>query len=189
MSNPVTILTDTISQIQSKINSLEISINDPQFEDNKVKEQICEINKYNDKLIPVNNMLYYASTAQPVLLPMYTATKSLSGIMKQFKIACTNYDTKREEALDQLKPYISQLRESLNTVQRLIDSNKDIINSAYEKTTSLSQYIPKLTQQEVQVGASNYKRSKRRISRRRISKKRISKRKTIKKKSKKNRRR
>ena len=186
MSN---LITDTISQIQSKINSLETSINDPQSEDNKVKEQICEINKYNDKLIPVNNMLYYASTAQPVLLPMYTATKSLSGIMKQFKIACTNYDTKREEALDQLKPYISQLRENLSTVQRLIDSNKETIDSIYNKTTSFNQYMPNLTQQEVQVGASNYRRKSRRQRSKRKQSNRLSKRKSIKKKSKKNRRR
>lgn len=182
MSN---LITESIDKININLDSIESK---EQSVDN-VKEQICNICSYNKRLNQSYSMLYYATIVQPELAPVLAATKSLSKILEQFCNACADYDNNKTVVLDQLKPYISQLRESLNTVQELINKNKKYIDSAYEKTTSLSQYMPKLTQQEVQVGASNYKRSKSRRQRSKRKQNRLSKRKTIKKKSKKNRRR
>jgi hypothetical protein len=188
MSNPINLITDSIDKININLDLIESNINNPNSVDN-VKDQICNICSYNEKLDQFNSMLQYAIIVQPELAQVLAATKSLTEILKQFCNACADYDTKREEALDQLKPYISQLRENLSTVQRLIDSNKETIDSIYNKTTSFNQYMPNLTQQEVQVGASNYKRKSRRQRSKRKQSNRLSKRKSIKKKSKKNRRR
>lgn len=189
MSNPINLITDSIDKINNNLDSIESNINNPSPVDN-VKDQICDICFYNKRLNQFNSMLQYAIIVQPELTPVLAATKSLTEILKQFCNACADYDNNKQIVLDKLKPYISQLRESLNTVQTRIDSNKDIINSMYNKTTSLSQYIPKLTQPGLAAAAGGYKRRKRSRSKRRPSRKsRLSKRKSIKKKSKKNRRR
>jgi flagellar biosynthesis/type III secretory pathway chaperone len=212
MSNPINLITESIDKININLDLIESK---EQSVDN-VKEQICNICSYNERLNQFNRMLYYATIVQPELAPVLAATKSLSKILEKFCNACANYENNKQIVLDKLKPYISQLRESLSTVQKLINENKKYIDSAYEKTKNVNNYF-KLPYQQVkpveesvalesvepivepvalEPAAGGYKRrqrsrsrSKRRISRRRISKKRISKRKSIKKKSKKNRRR
>ena len=207
--NPLTILTNTISDIQDKINSLETSINNKN--DTTVKDQICAIGKYNDTLAPINTTVYTISFTQPWLSPVYSALNSVVKQIKKFSEACTMYDTNKEEALGQLKPYITKLKGKLTEVQNLIDNNKEKLDNAYatyEKAKSMfkstgSQVasapvapepepvpeVPAVPAVPVAVPAvpvGGYKRSKRR---RQKSRKSRSRRKSIKKKSKKNRRR
>jgi peptidoglycan hydrolase CwlO-like protein len=216
--NPLTILTNTISDIQNKIASLETSINNG---DNKVKEQICAIGKYNDTLAPINTTVYTISFTQLWLSPVYRALNSVVDQIKKFSEACTMYDTNKEAALGQLNPYITVLKDKLTEVQNLIDNNKKKIDDAYatyEKAKSMfkstgSQVasapvepepepepepvpevaaVPAVPVPAVPVGG--YKRSKRSSKRsrqksRKSRRSRRSRRKSIKKKSKKNRRR
>ena len=208
--NPLTILTNTISDIQNKIASLETSINNG---DDTVKDQICAIGKYNDTLAPINTTVYTISFTQPWLSPVYSALNSVVKQIKKFSEACTMYDTNKEEALGQLNPYITVLKDKLTEVQNLIDNNKKKIDDAYatyEKAKSMfkstgSQVASAPVEPEpepvpevaavpaVPVAAGGYKRSKRSSKRRRQKSRksrrsRLSKRKSIKKKSKKNRR-
>ena len=205
--NPLTILTNTISDIQNKIDSLETSINNG---DDTVKDQICAIGKYNDTLAPINTTVYTISFTQLWLSPVYSALNSVVKQIKKFSEACTMYDTNKEEALGQLNPYITVLKDKLTEVQNLIDNNKKKIDDAYatyEKAKSMfkstgSQVAsapvapapvasaPVEPEPEpVLVPAGGYKRSKRRRQKSRKSRKSRSRRKSIKKKSKKNRRR
>ena len=119
--NPLTILTNTISDIQNKIDSLETSINNG---DDTVKYQICAIGKYNDTLAPINTTVYTISFTQLWLSPVYRALNSVVDQIKKFSEACTMYDTNKEEALGQLNPYITVLKDKLTEVQNLIDNNK-----------------------------------------------------------------
>jgi hypothetical protein len=195
MSNPINLITESINKINNNLDLIESNINNSNSVDN-VKEQICNICSYNKRLNQSYTILKYAIIVQPELAPVLAAINSLSEILKHFCNACADYDNNKTVVLDQLKPYISQLKESLNTVQELINKNKKYIDSAYaayEKTKSFSQYIPKLTQPELAAAAGGYKRRQNRLSKRSRSKRkqsnRLSKRKSIKKKSKKNRRR
>jgi hypothetical protein len=191
MSNPINIISDSIDKIN---NNLDLIESKEQSVDN-VKDQICNICSYNERLNQSYNILYYATIVQLELAPVLAATKSLTEILKHFCNACADYENNKQTVITKLSPYISQLRESLSTIQGLINKNKEYINTAYK-------YIPNLTKQpqvtayspipETASAAGGYKKIKSRRrqnkSRRRQNKSR-SKRKSIKKKSKKNRRR
>ena len=182
MSNPINIITESIDEIN---NNLDLIESKEQSVDN-VKEQICNICSYNKILNQSYIMLYYATIVQPELAPVLAATKSLSKILGHFCNACVDYKNNKTGVLDKLKPYISQLREGLFTVQELINENKKYIDNAYEKTKSFStnMFKPTPDAQPAAAAAGGYKR---RQSKRKQN--RLSKRKSIKKKSKKNRRR
>jgi len=196
MSNPINIISDSIDKIN---NNLDLIESKEQSVDN-VKDQICNICSYNKRLNQSYNILYYATIVQPELAPVLAATKSLSKILEQFCNACADYENNKQIVLDKLKPYISQLRESLSTVKQLIDTNKKYIDSAYEKTKNVNNYF-KLPYQQVEPEAlesvalepveGGYKRKQRSRRSKSKSRKRINKtiRKSIKKKSKKNRHR